>query len=104
MCIRDSFHIAPLQHMEIMVKGKGQIGLSASKVNDPEGGVFIGRKKRKNILNDFKETVNLSKFRVVFLKNFSFFIHYAQTYEERAGCAVRYKIVLVVIMRKTFLF
>ena len=82
--------------MQIIIHRKCQIRFSTSKIKDCNFSPLI--KLRKNILNKFKETVNLSKLVKLRPHNLPFFGHNPKISQKRNHCSLFQNILLLAVM------
>ena len=99
-------HIISLQLTKIMIHGKGEIRLAASKINNCNFSVFW--KLRKNIFNKFQKTIQLPKLIIFCMSDFSLFCHNSQINQKRHRRPLFQKIMFLPVMcqhrNKSFLF
>ena len=101
-------YIQFLKDMQIIIDGKGQVGLAAAKIQDgnlPVRLLFLDLpapffKGRKNILDKLQKTVDLPELIISFPYDFPFLCHYAQVNQERNRYTLRQYIALSPIMIK----
>ena len=89
-------YILSLKLMQIIIQGKGQIGLSAAKVNDMHGSLLL--QCRQNILYKFKVAVNLFKFIIPGMYNFPLGSLNSQINEKRNRNSFLQNIVLLTVV------
>ena len=97
----DNPHIILLQFMQIIIHGKGKIGLSTAKIQ--YGNLPVSGKLRQNIFHKFKESVNLSELIISGMYNPAFPGHNPQINQKIHWSPFFQDISFLTVMRKFFL-
>ena len=94
----DDLHLIPLKFPEKIIHGKSKIRLPAAEIHDRDLPVLW--KFRENVLDEFKETVDLPIFVIGCFPNAAFSGHHAQIHKEGHRLSLRKDILLHPVMRK----
>ena len=87
-----------IQLLQIIVHRKGQIGLSASEIQNREFSVLW--ELWKNVLDKLQEAINLAELVVARLHNLSFLCHHTQVHKKRHWLSLFQHIALFAVVRK----
>ena len=101
----DDFHVALLQHLQIIVDGESQIGFAAAEIDNPQRpAVRIDGQRREHILHNLQVPVDLAELAVMLLEHPAVPVHDSQTNEKVAGFSVGNDVILLFIMGRALRF
>ena len=92
----DDPHRVSFQFLQIIIHGKGQIGLSAAEIQDHRLPGTV--QPRQDILNEFQEPVDLAEFVIPGIYDLAILCHNAQIHQERDGFPFLQNVILFPVM------